>query len=466
MLPLEAMKTKEGAAFLAGGLACYVLAALLAINGIQRFLEEDSLRDAIAAFHRDSPEAHSLLIELKQARPGDATLPLLLGCLELDRADRDPERLAGAERLFEEALAAEPTRSSAAIGLAVARLRLGATKSKEARAQAAKTVSDELDRAPVDPNDPNVKGLRAGIELVRGRTAEALKLLDGLSPAGLSRDGQLAWRWNRAMAACLTKRGDALEDACAAYALRRVPMPHDGPDAAAEPLTDGAKLLVMAYRVALAEGSATPSTPDALLARCELARRALAVRSGGSTSSVRGRYLPPVSEEATVINALGIAYTRLERWTEAAQAFDDASRAGAKDEPRYNLNLAETRRRQAAALPDTELKQRNALISQAADAYDRVVKQTAGKEGREAVRVLAATNGAALLLQAKQTGPAFNFYAGAATGHPNEAERARNLGALMDHNNNGRCVDEYRRAISLSHPDSAQLERRIRARSR
>lgn len=473
MIPLEALKNKEGAAYLAGAAVCFLISAILVATGIDRFLQEDALRGAVAAFHRDAPDARSQLVELKDARPTDATMRVLLGCIEVERGDGDADRLGVAERLFEEALGLDPSRASAHIGQAVARLKLGAMKPKDGRVQAAKLVAEDLDRANLDATDPDVIGLRAAVELMRGRNAEALKLLDAAPTIVPSRDGQTAWRWNRALATCLVRRRDGLEDALAAYALRRFPMLEETVQAQEVPKgaplpppPEVARLLIMAYRVALAEPNATPATAEAVLARCELAKGAIAVRAAGGGSSLKGRFLPPTPHDAIVFNALGMAYARLERWTDAANAFEEARRAGPKDEPLYVLNFAEARRREALALPPEQAKQASGLLSAACEAYGRVCEMLAGKEGREATRVLAATNGAALYISMKQPQQAIGFYKGHSEGHPNAAERARNLGALLDHGNHRGCVEEYRRAVSLSHPDSAALERRVRIRSR
>ncbi|MBX3468019.1 MAG: hypothetical protein KF878_14190 [Planctomycetes bacterium] len=464
MVPIEAVKSREGLAYLGGAALAFLISALLIAGGIERYLTEDALREAVQAYHRDAPDARAKLVELKDARPGDASTRVLLGCFELERAE-DADRLGVAERLFEEALGLEPGRTSASVGLAAARLRLAALKAAEGRAREAASVGELIDRSGLDASDPDVVALRAGMEVLRGRPEQALQLLSSPPRTTPSRAGQGAWHWNRAAAAILARDGDALEAALPAYLLRRLPLPAESQNDPNGPPGDAARLLTMAYRVSLADPAARPPTTEALTQRLERAAAAATLRAGGS-GLLRGRYLPPGREEAAVQNALGMAQARLERWADAAESFEQASRAN-PEEPLYMLNMALARRRQAEGIDAaTDAKGRTAAFQRAGEAFRRLCESLAGKEGREATRVLAATSGASALLAGGDVRGAIVLYRTHSTGHPNPAEQARDLGALLDHAKDKACVDEYRRAISLNHPETAALERRVRVRSR
>jgi tetratricopeptide (TPR) repeat protein len=465
MIPLEALKSKEGIAYLGGAVASFLLAALLLVGGVERYLEEDTLRDAVAAYHQDDNQARALLLEAKQKRPLDASPLVLLGAYELEHAD-DPERLAAAEKLFEDARGLDPTRPSATLGLAAVRLREAAAKAKEGRAQDAAAVLDLLNKAGLDPKQPDVAALVAAAEVLRGRAPQALDVLDKTAQDVVpSREGEAAWHWNRAVAAVLCRRASAMEAAFPAFLLRRLPMPIEGADPQAPP-ADPSKLLALAYRVSLADPGALPADEKDLSRRADLARKVLQRLSGGSTG-LRGRLLPTGTDEGIVLNALGLAYFRAKRFDDAARAFDEATHApGCQLEPLYVMNLAEARYRAALAMDDEkQAKEKNVALQQAAETYKRVAEMLTGKAGREATRTLAATNAAAIYLQAGKTNYAMMTYKQLSDTHPNAAQRARDLGALMDQDNRGVCVEEYKKAIALNHPDSQAMERRIRFRA-
>lgn len=464
MIPIEALRSKEGAAYLGGAALSFVIAAVLLAGGIDRYLQEDTLREAVRAYHRDDPSARSLLLELKDARPNDASVRVLLGCYELERAQGDADRLGVAERLFEEARALDPSRTSATLGVAVAQLELAAMQAKERRAQEATKVAEELDRAGLDRAHPDYVATLAGAELLRGRPDQALKLLSEEPRGAPSRAGQVAWAWNEATAAVLCRDGAALEPALVAYALRRLPMPVEATNDPATPPADAARLLTAAYRVALADPGARPATTEALAARAALAQEAAAVRTGGG-GLVKGRFLPPGKDEAAVLNALGLALGRLDRWEEAAPLFEQASRAQ-PGEPLYLLNWAEGLRRSAAAIDETNVRERRAAFQRAGDGFKRLLESIAGKEGREETRVLAATNAAVVLLEAGDPRGALVLYKNHAEAHMPAAQASRDIGALQDHAKNFACTEAYRKAISLNHPDSPALEKRIRVRTR
>ncbi len=463
MIPIEALRSKEGAAYLGGAALSFVLAAVLLAGGIERYLQESTLREAVRAYHRDEPAARALLLELKEARPTDASVLVLLGCYEVERADGDADRLGVAERLFAEARGIDPTRPSATLGVAVAQLKLAAMQGKDRRAKEAGAVAELLDRAGLDRSDPDYVATLAGAELLRGRPDQALKLLSEEPTAVPSRAGQLAWAWNEAMAAVLRRDGGALEPALVAYALRRLPMPIEATGDAATPPADAARLLTAAYKVALADPGATPATTEALAQRAALAVEAVAVRPPGK-GVPPGRFLPPGKDEAGVLNALGLALGRLDRWEEAAPHFEQASRAH-PEEPLYLLNQAEGLRRRAASIPETSVNERRAAYQRAAEAYRRLLESITGKEAREETRVLAATNGAVVFLEAGNARAALALYKQHAEELTPPAQANRDIGALQDHAGNHACVDAYRKAVSLNHPDSPAIEKRIRVRS-
>lgn len=467
MLPIEALRTREGAAYLGGAALAFLLAGLLAVGGVERYLQEDTLREAVRAYHRDEPAARALLVELKEARPLDASVRVLLGCYEVERADGDADRLGVAERLFEEARSLDPARASATLGIAVAQLKQAAMKAREGRAAQAAAAGELLDRAGLARTDPDYVATLAGVELMRGRPEQALQLL-AEAPRGVpSRDGQLAWAWNKAVAAVLCRDGEALEPALVAYALRRLPMPietNDDPAALQATPADAARLLTAAYRLALADPGARPATLEALAQRAALAEQAVGVRLPGA-GRLRGRFLPPGKDEAAVLNALGLALGRLDRWEEASAQFELASRAH-PEEPLYLLNSAEGLRRQAAALEAVNDRERKAAFRRSGETFKRLLEAIGKKEGREDTRVLAGTNGAVVFLEAGDPRAAFSLYRNHAEDLMPAAQAARDVGALQDHMKNFACVDKYRQAVSLNHPDSPAIEKRIRVRSR
>lgn len=458
-LPIEALKTREGIAYLGGAVVAFLISGILIVGGIQRYLYESAMREATRAFFRDEKgEAQQLLVNLKQEHPEDATVRVLLAALEVERGDGDDARLGVAERLYEEAQALDPTRASAVIGLAVARLKLAALKPKEGRAQAAAAVAELIERSGIDRTSPDAIGLLAATDLMRGRPEQALKALSTPPTTVPTAEGQAAWHWNLAVAAALCRDGSTLEAGLTGYLLRRHSMPTEASAEAAQgPAADAARVLTMAYRVGLADPATKPTTTEALTARVAMADAACRVKLGGK-SGLRGRFLPPGRDEAVVWNALGLGLARLERWNEAADAFDQAVQV-AHDEPLYLMNLADARYQHALTV---DAATRAGPMARAGEAYKRVCEVLADKEGREAMRVLAATNGAAAYVQAGQPRPAFGMFKSHSVNHPDAAAQARNMGALLDWAGNGSCVEEYRKAISLSHPDSAALERRAR----
>lgn len=464
MIPIEALRSKEGAAYLGGAALSFVIAAALLASGIERYLQEDTLRAAVRAYHRDDPSARPLLLELKDSRPTDASVRVLLGCYELERADGDADRLGVAERLFEEARALDPGRASATLGVAVAQLKLAAMQAKDRRAKEAAAVIELLERAGLDRSDPDYVATLAGAELMRGRPEQALQLLSE-EPRGVpSRLGQLAWAWNEAMAGVLCRDGGALEPALAAYALRRLPMPIETSGDAATPPADAARLLTMAFRVALADPGAKPATTEALAQRVALGMEAVAVRTTGG-GMMRGRFLPPGKDEASVLNALGLALGRLDRWEEASPLFEQASKAH-PEEPLYQLNAAEGLMRRAAAIDEANVRERRDAYGRAGEAFRRLLESITGKEAREETRVLAATNGAVAFVEAGNPRAALSLYKNHAEALTPAAQANRDIGALQDHAKNHACVDAYRKAVSLNHPDSPAIEKRIRVRSR
>lgn len=145
--------------------------------------------------------------------------------------------------------------------------------------------------------------------------------------------------------------------------------------------------------------------------------------------------------------------------------FEQAARAH-PEEPLYLLNLAEGLRRQAAAIDEANVNERRSALRRAGDAYRKLLDAIADKEGREETRALAATNGAAVLLEAGDPRGALALYKKHGEPLIPAAQANRDIGALQDHAKNPACVEAYRKAVSLNHPDSAAIERRIRARSR
>jgi tetratricopeptide (TPR) repeat protein len=458
VIPIEALKAKEGIAFLAGAAVCFGLSAVLLAGGIDRFLQEQAMRDAVAAYHRDDPTARTLLQELLKERPNDAGVRVMLGTYEIDRAQDEPDRIAVAERLFEDARALDG-RPSASIGLAVCALRAAANKAKEGRVQAAALVDKLL--SGLDTSSGDVVGLQAAIALMQGRYEQALQLTE-TPPTSISRDGLAAWHWNRATAGVLARRGAALEAGLLAYSLRRTPMASEA-DAAA-PSGEAAKLLVMAYRVALADPGASPAKPDDVAARAELARRALAVRFSGSGLGGKGRFAPPGGDEGVVLNALGMALYRVGRFADAAQAFADAVRTpGNQKEPLFLLNLAEARFQQALGTDEEKDAQtRKNLFNSAGGAFRGVCDAVKGQEGREATRFMAATNSANAYLLAGDKAAALTVFSQYTEGM-DAAQQARDLGVIFDWMNKSDRLVQYKKAISLNHPDRDEMEKRVRA---
>lgn len=470
----DAVRTREGLLYTVGAAVFGLLAMLLLADTVNAYRAEWETREAVEAFAQRDGTARELLRALRTARPADATVRVLLGVHEVERA-RDPGDLDTARTLFEEALAIEPGRTSATVGLLAVRLQQAAARSPDGRGQALEEVArltDQLAREANEPRSPDLLYLQAALEIMRGRPEQALKALEVDAPGDLlpSRTGQAARYHNLAAARILTHSSGAVPAAVLAHMARLRATPSDEDEDASEegagsglpdPRSEPANLLVAAYRSDLADPRVQPQDAEGLAARCqEIADLAAGKSRRG------GPHLPPRRLAPEVMNSLGLAWYRAGRYPEAAAAFGRASALVRRKEPLYLLNEAQAAGRAGLTAP-RESEQRQAMLNKAYDAYRRIAEQLRDQEARKRTLALAVTNGAALALEQGEPARARMLYETNGKYLPNEAQVARDRGALWDHcRNRSRARRWYQKAIELNHPDSALLRERIQANER
>ncbi len=461
MIPVAALRTPVGAAYLGGAAVSGLLCVTVGLATVQRHLREEGAREAVQAFAQGLPDARPMLLEACSDDPDSGRLRLLLGVWELERADGDAGRLEAAERLFEEARGRDPeVATQATIGLALCRLALAEGQPRAGREAAARDAEQRLQGLA----GPDVEGARAAAALFAGRAAEAAGLLGEEPAPELSLAGRRAWSWNRAAAGVLGRERAALAHALQAYALRWLPLGGDeeggAPEGEPSRRDDPARLLAAAYRVSLGDAGAQPATPEALGAACALAERATKLRfSGGAgRGAPRGRFLPPTSYEPPIHNALGLGLYRAGRFDEAAAAFSEALRGSR--EPLYALNRSEALRQAAERLQDAP-KERNERLGLAAESLRLVADWVKDQEGREDLAQTALRTSAALSHLAGATRDVDRLLMSRKELLPPPAFH-RDMGAVLDHLKQRACVDHYKKALELGHPDALGIQARLR----
>jgi tetratricopeptide (TPR) repeat protein len=462
VIPLEALRSREGAAYLGGAAVAMIAAALLTASTLLRFMHEEDLREAFGAAARDEGTAGNLLSKLRQGDPKDVDVRVALGCIESERGEEDAARLDVADKLFAEALALDPTREAALVGQCANHLRMAMAATPEGRAVVVDQANELLKSVP-DGADHDA--LEAAILILRGKPQDALKKLDAPVDGPMSLAAMRAHTWNRAVAAILMHDGRALELALPAYLMRPQQLPGEWnkPAEAPEftgPRTDPSRMLAAAYRVSLVGAG---GAPDVMTARCAMARHALASRHEAGLGLLPGRFQPAGRDLGAGWNALGIALLRLGKMEEAAEAFHMA--ASISTEPAYDFNYGDALYRQAMALPEDDPRRGNLFLT-ASTGYDAALNtlKRPGQEARGATRAFAATNCAMLVyLAGSPRDAAGKLAAMDDKDFTDLGRRYRNLGAFYDMAMMGRdAVIAYKKAVELGAPDGEKMQVRIR----
>ncbi|RMG10165.1 MAG: hypothetical protein D6731_17980 [Planctomycetota bacterium] len=475
MILQEAVKSREGLAYLGGAALTGLVAVLLAVDTLTSYLHQWELREAVQAFAQGKGEAGRLLGSLRDEDAGDdyerATVRVLLGSHNLRRAHRDARLLDAAERLFAEALEIDSENTAAAVGLACARLRRAEAKEPEARARDAAAAVAELRSHAADPKQPDVRYLEGASLILQGDVSAALEALDDPDPSEApSLEGSGARLWNLGVAELLAGGATAFEPFALGYALRPHPIPRETSD---EPLpsdadpgrpADAPRLLRLAYTVCLGR----PGNAEGLRDRCRRAARLMVpFARGAPRRGQAGRFLPHRELLPELDNALGLAYFRAGELEAAVKRFEQASFGAGGREPLYLLNLAWACAQRAAALGAAgDPKLRNKvfeLYGKAGKSYEKVCSLLAREEGRQDTVRLARTNAAAAYLAAGDPRQALAVYARYAAGDPDEAQRERDLGVLSERARKRReAIRHYEAAIAAGHPEAGELDIRLR----
>jgi tetratricopeptide (TPR) repeat protein len=463
LIPLDALRSREGAAYLGGAALAFTMAFLLLAQTMNRYLKEDELREAFLAAAQDRGDAKGLLEGLKQDYPDDPTVLVLLGNYLVDRSHLARENLDAAEKLYERALQLDPGRTSAAVGLIVARLRLCEDKTPDARQKDIEAAEQLLTSMKgIDHDHPDVVILKGSIALLRGQLAAARGILDSEPKHLPSLAGVGALYWNRGAAALMARDPGALEHCLRAYQFRRWPLLAEtrdelGEEELASPLNDPGRLILLAYQVMLTDHTVDPET---LGSRCDQGLTALALRRGNQRFAVPGRFLPPGYDLPIVLNAVGVGLFRAKRYEEALEVFTRASGIMKDKVPEYLLNQAEAMYQAGQASEDEVQKARH--INESANVLFKLCNLLSEQEGLEEVLEKACTNMAAMMVELDKAGNARNMYIRFLDEHPDPAQKARDLGVLEDRCRARKCLEFYEEAIRLSHPDAAQIRERMR----
>jgi tetratricopeptide (TPR) repeat protein len=446
----NALKTTRGLAQLGAAAAIGLLGVGLLLSTVLRRLQEQSYRAAATSLYRGEwSDARKGLLELKDARPNDAAVRVLLGHLTLAKADeKDPSNAySQAITYYKEALELDPGRPSAAIGLAVARLRLAdATTAAADR----KSLQEEAARALEQANagDSNlaadVQAVRAGVAMSRGAWQDAAGLLDEIKSKGLpARESLGSYYWHKALLGLMTRDPGAVDNARRAYLFW--------------PTSDCARGLALALRMACAD-PAYP-TKDGLdaPARAALAKRIVEQRLAGGPKSAPGyRYALSESDRGSIFNAIGIGLVSAGELEEAKNAFAVAVDKAPKD-PVFRMNLAEAQR-MICEKPDTKLRP----FLNSAGAYEVAGDLIGDDPARTALRQMLYRNAAIMLQMGNALGKAHEPLDKALKSGLDPKEYHRDLGILFDRGHNGAgAIEHYKEAIRLGHPESFKMEVRI-----
>ncbi|MGE0712083.1 MAG: tetratricopeptide repeat protein [Planctomycetota bacterium] len=451
-------------AYLGAAVVVGLLTIPLAVTTVQAIWREDQLNAASRALARGGRDALDPLLALRK-ETRTATASVMLGAFKYERA-KTPDDLEEAERLFAEALEAEPGRNSAVLGLVSARLRRAEAGGPDALKKAAAEAEPVLAQAN-DPEHPDVVYLRGALQVLLGKAKEGEEVLAKDPSVAPTRAGQAARWWNLAVARFLVER-DPLSAAVRAFTLRPDPLPAEASDQrgeeAAGPEADPARLLRAAYRYSLADEGCQPNTPEALRERAELAWKTAWLRfsSGhGVRGGQYGRYAPHRDEAGEVLNALGQALFRLGDHDRAVTAFREACDVTREKEPLYLLNLG-----QAAALAyrqDKEVnkERRSDLLRHSRYAFDEVAKALRKQKGRASLLKLAVDNRSTLFYDNNPREGVSGLQAYKDV-YPSESEWNRNMGTMLDWIKRPDCVKYYKKSAELGHPDSSGIQERVR----
>lgn len=446
--------------YLVGGLVLALLGAVVLTTTAQDILAEDAMQEGVEAFHRRDASAVKLLRDLRSE--GQPAASVFLGAYEYENADGDADKLQTAVGLFEEALANEPGRTSAVIGLVSAKLALAEIESLEALKAAGKDMAPILEGAS-DGNHPDLVYLKAALEVLDGKAAEAVEVLSEDPSEAPSQEGQGARWWNLTLAKLLAHQ-NPLPAAARAYNLRRWPIPsaeqrRNDPKVALSRRADPERLLKLAYRFALCDPSCTPSDKEALEARVEFGRKMLdqvflGNRAGG------GRYVPPKADAAEIHNALGVGLWRVERYSDATTAFQLAVR-GQKRDPLYSMNLAVAATQALPGLRSGPAVEFDKVKEAAAKGYATVCALVSKDPKRQSTLKLAVDNVITLYYD-KSPSHGMGFLRQYQATYPSEPDWNRHMGALMDWARKAGCMRHYEKAIELGHPDAAGISERLK----
>jgi len=446
--------------YLVGGLILSLLGAVVFSTTIQDILAEDAMQGGVEAFHRRDPETARRLRDLRSDGLPDASV--FLAAYEYENAKGDKDKLETAASLFEEALKDQPGRNSAVIGLVSAKLALAETEGVEALKSTAKDMSEVLDQAS-NPQHPDVIYLKAAIDVLDGKTGEAVEVLSEDPSEAPSLEGQGARWWNLAVAK-LIAREDPLPAAARAYNLRRWPVPtaqqrQKDPKVLLSRQADPERLLKLAFRFALCDTTCKPSEPEALAARVEFGRRLVDQAFKGSRDG--GRYAPPGKEIGEIYNALGVGLCRVERYSDAMEPFGKALR-GASNDALYSMNLALAG---SQALPVIQKEGTAEDFKNAKDTTARAYENVAriiGKDNKRLSTLKLAVDNLTTVDYVNDPGEGMAVLRKYQKSYPSEADWNRHMGALLDWAFRLGCMKHYEKALELGHPDAVGIQERLK----
>lgn len=451
-------------AYLAGAALVTLATIPLALSTFQGILAEDRALDAVQAFHQRDPNARALLRKWRDS--GDPSASVILGALELESAT-SREKLETAQRLFQEALQAQPGRTSAVLGLVSTRLRM-AELDEDADLAAAADECETLLRQADDQDLPDVAYLRGALLVLQGKTQEGAEALESDPTVAPSAASQGARWWNLAVAKILLDR-DPLAAAARAYTLRQRRLPAEEGERDANDLGpdyDPARLLRTAYRFSLADPNCKPNDAESINARADLGKKLGMVefssgRGRGRTGGLAGRYQPHRSDAPEVLNAVGQGLYRAKRFNEAIEMFREALKLDRSGEVLYMLNAGHAALRAYREDKSLDEERRKKLHYYATLHLEQAAKTLANQKDRASLLKIAVDNKLSLLwdLNARMGADSIRRYK---KQYPSEADYCRNLGAMIDWRGNSLCLKEYERAVELGHPDSAAIQERIR----
>ncbi|MBL4848314.1 MAG: hypothetical protein JKY65_22575 [Planctomycetes bacterium] len=444
--------------FLVGAVVFTLLATVVLAITFQDVLLQDAMQEGVDSFYRRDPAASRQLRNLRSE--GHDSASVFLAAYEYENARGEKDKLTTAVSLFEEALKQQPGRTSAVVGLVAAKLKLAEAEGLGPLKEAAKEAGSLLEGA-LNPKSPDVVYLQAAVDILLGNAKEAVEVLDEDPSEAPSSEGQGARWWNLAVAKLLVSE-DPLPAAARAYNLRRWPLPtadqrKEDSNAGLSERADPERLLNISYRFALCDPACTPTDAEELEKRVEFGRRILDQRFAGRRDG--GRYSPPRTRAAEIYNALGVGLCRVERYQDAAIAFEQAVRGQSKD-PLYSMNLGVACTLALPTLSTAPAQQLKNTKDTACRAYENVALTVRNDKKHLSTLKLAVDNlltidyandpgkGLAVLRKYRQV-------------YPSKVDWNRNIGALFDWANKPICIRHYEKALELGHPDAVGIQERL-----